>query len=131
MKVPRKLTWTLILLVVVILLGGVATVVDYRRTGDGKAPMYVIRTGFYFDGGTRRYQGFGYTVMVYHRISYRIEEDGELTHVVLTGPAFRHWLLPLRKDMSRTIETPTGEYMPEERWVPDGEGEETGTNDVR
>lgn len=58
-----------IILLTIILLGVIFFIVDYNRVKNQKIPIFCIKIGTLWDGGTTEYMGLGYKVIDYHKLN--------------------------------------------------------------
>lgn len=89
---PPKWVRVLLLLCLTCVLLGQA---DYLFLKYRQSPAFSRDLGQFFDGGTRYWYGFGYTVIQNHGTSYSVQHgrtwmDAEFA----TGPELRYWVFP-------------------------------------
>ena len=76
------------------------TAFDYKRVRQGEAPLFVIPTASFKDGGSVQLSGLGYSVKKHHEVfRIRVEKDETDWAQTIKGYSFKHWFLPISTEM--------------------------------
>jgi hypothetical protein len=66
--------WIKLILAIFLILWVTFIITDYYRATQNKAPIFAIKFGGYWDGGTIEYLGLGYKVIKYNQLGIYDED---------------------------------------------------------